>query len=95
MNIFRKYTNEIDNTRNGFPLFFNFKLKQVLCIERANIGYADEKTIVTLDFPNGQGLPVTEWSLQISRSQHSLLVTKIMNHGKEKTLLNSESAVGK
>ena len=65
-----KYTDEIEQTRNGLALLINFDEFPYICsIERDDIGTADEHTIIAYMF-NGE---IKEWYFHCSRKQHNLL----------------------
>ena len=71
--MFFKYTDEIDKIRGQQPLYWNFPHKEILCIERENVGKCNEVTLVTLDRPSSDGTHIVVSTLEISRAQHTAL----------------------
>ena len=78
--MFFKYTDKIDKIRGDLPLYWNFPHRQVLCIERENIGKNNESTVVTLNRPSGNGTGTLSWTLEISRAQHAALFEMVVGN---------------
>lgn len=66
------YTDEIDNLRAKCDVYINFPADKVISVERLNIGYETEKTVIGHLISEENS--VDEWYIFCSRAQHNGLV---------------------